>query len=474
MKQLFFLSAMTICLSLASIQIPFWGIFLYYTFAVLRPQYLWKWALPVDVRWSLIAACVVIFSMAIHFNKILRESKYTSMFSLIVVYSILLAGSMLVAFNPAVAQAWAIEYGKILIIALIALLVINQVWQIRAMATMIFLCLGYIAWEINFLYFFRNGRLDIFHYGYGGMDNNGAGLMLAMGIPFAYYAAISTWERWGRAIFIIASGIGLCMVHSVMMSFSRGAMLAAIAGLLWVFLRHRSKKQAAALFVILTCAILFLSGSQIRERFISTMDYKQDISAQSRFESWSAAWTIAWEHPLLGKGIRNSNIFSQNYGADYSGRTIHNQYLQIAADSGVPAALLFIGLIGFSFYLCEKVRSECLYHLRRGMLSDKNMLQLDHIEKICLAVQASLIIFAVDSMFLSLEVFELPWVLFVISGVMPHSVRMLMKTCTEDEKQLRSKHKTGPVRIPPRRRHHPEHGRMPLPTPSLMKPTKGL
>ena len=54
--------------------------------------------------------------------------------------------------------------------------------------------LGYIAYEVNVLYL-STGYLGICENGYGGLDNNGAGLMLAMGVP----VCILLWDRSGVA-----------------------------------------------------------------------------------------------------------------------------------------------------------------------------------------------------------------------------------------------------------------------------------
>ena len=55
--------------------------------------------------------------------------------------------------------------------------------------------------------------------------------------------------------------------------------------------------------------------------------YEEDGSAQSRFDSWRAAWLITRDYPIVGVGVRNANLFSEQYGADMEGRTIHSQYL---------------------------------------------------------------------------------------------------------------------------------------------------
>ncbi|QQE12001.1 O-antigen ligase family protein [Planctomycetota bacterium] len=458
-KQLIFMIGITCTLGIAAFKIPFWGFFLYYAFAVLRPQHLWDWALPGNIRWSLIVAIIALCGVAIHHGKILRNSSFTKMSCLMIGFSFLLIISTLMAFNPAIAQSWGIEYAKIIIVALFAMLVINEVWQVNALAIMIGGCIGYIAWEVNYMYFFQGGRLDIFHYGYGGYDNNGAALLLAMGIPFAYYIGVSQHNKWSKFIFCGAGLLGIFMMHAVMMSYSRGAMLAAMMGVMWIIVRHRSRKQAIGICVVLTIVVSVLAGNQIRDRFISTTNFRQDASAQSRFESWSAAWTLAWERPLYGHGIRNSNIYSQNYGADRRGRTIHNQYLQVAADSGIPAMLTFIGMIVLSMLNMEHVRRRCLKHLKYDLCTDEIKKRLDQVEKLCLATQGGMIIFALDSMFLSLELFELPWLLFIMSGVMPTVILPLIKTSHSEDKAARKLLDKTPKRIPPRRKYRSEHSK---------------
>src|SRR5690606_21483594 len=139
-----------------------------------------------------------------------------------------------------------------------------------------------------------------------------------------------------------------------------------------------------------------------------------------------------WDNPVLGKGVRNSNLFSQNYGADTLGRTIHNQYLQIAADSGLPAALVYLTLLGVALVRLGQARRLCLTYLAERdedigdddfapQLADLEAVQ--RMEKVCLATQTSLLIFAIGAVFLSLEVFELPWLLIVLGGVAPQAVR---------------------------------------------------
>src|SRR5690348_4456042 len=53
MKQTLFMIALTL-LGTAGVFLvePFLGVAVYYLFAVLRPQNMWQWSLPPDIRWS--------------------------------------------------------------------------------------------------------------------------------------------------------------------------------------------------------------------------------------------------------------------------------------------------------------------------------------------------------------------------------------------------------------------------------------
>lgn len=417
MKQLLFMTIMTaICVTGAVVH-AFWGVFLYYIFAVLRPQYLWEWSLPQGIRWSLIAAIAAIIGVVLSAPKIITRGRWNRVATLIIIYGSLLILSTFNAINSQVASRWGTEYAKIIIMAIIATIVIDHLRHVKYLAIMIFLCIGYIAYEINSLYVFDN-RLDIFHYGYGGLDNNGAGLMLAMGIPFAYCFFRHASNVWLR---IACAVVGLMMIHAVLMSYSRGAMLSALVGAAWLLWHYRPRMHAAVTAVVMIVLVGIMAGPEITKRFVSIQGYEEDGSAQSRIESWNAAWKMAWDHPLTGVGIRNANLLSYNYGADKYGRTIHSQYLQVAADSGIPTLIIYLSLCFIAIRRMRRIHAtiEEIHVIKHGDLPPpKNAIDPIY-GSIALAVETSLIIFCFGGVFLSLEVFELPWLLLVMAGVLP-------------------------------------------------------
>jgi probable O-glycosylation ligase (exosortase A-associated) len=379
---------------------PFLGVAVYYLFAVLRPQYMWEWALLVDLRWSLYVAIVTILSTGIYFTGGLRGRTFTSTHAAFVGFALWLTMSSIFALNTEISSYWYWEYFKIVVMFFCATLVVRELSQIRILYLIAVWALAYIAYEINFLYLF-SGRLDVFHQGYGGLDNNGAGLMIAMGVPMAYFLW-QYYRAWWRWIFLALIPM---MVHAVLMTYSRGAMLSLL--LVSPLLIVRSPRKRQMIFAMVCCVLLLpvLAGQEIRARFFSIEQYEKDRSAESRFGSWKAGLRIASDYPVFGAGVRNSTLISHRYGADMIGRAIHSQYIQTAADSGFPALAFYSLLLFGTWRGLRRTQKRC-----RDSDSDEDRLAYN----LACGIEGALAVFCIGTAFLSLEVFELPYLLILL------------------------------------------------------------
>jgi probable O-glycosylation ligase (exosortase A-associated) len=396
---------------------PFVAVWAYYLFAVLRPQYMWQWALPTGISWSeyvAVAAVVGALGHSIGVFPLGRTSRdrfrgLSTIHWLFVMFGGWVCLSYVTASNRAVAWPWLLEYLKIFLMFIVAATVIRtrgQAWTIYLTAT---IALIYIGYEVNFLYLV-NGRLNIYHGGYGGLDNNGAGLMLAMGIPLSLYA----WEgtariwRWGFAAAIPV------LLHAVLMTYSRGAMVALLLVAPLLALRTKRRWQFLVIGTGLAMLIPMLAGAEIRARFFSTSTYEEDASAASRFASWNAAIDMANDNPVFGVGLRNAGLFSYDYGADRRGRTIHSQYLQLLADTGYPGLVMYLAVVATFFLGVRRVRRSL-----RGKIGP----EATQIRSMANGLEGAMAVFCAGSAFLSLEVFELPYLLILLGAQM----RVLMK-----------------------------------------------
>ncbi|MGH7171123.1 MAG: O-antigen ligase family protein [Gemmataceae bacterium] len=415
MKQLLFMIAMTLAGTVGVYVVnPFWGVAVYYLFAVLRPQYMWEWSLPKDVSWSFYVGLATIGAALANFFGVrlgpaAEESEGCSAPHLSFAhYAVLLFGlwvcaTYVTAQNRDVAYLTLIEYLKIFVMFAAASFLTRTVRQVWILFVSTSLALAYISYEINYHYFV-NHYLGIFHNGYGGLDNNGAALMLAMGVPLCWfiYEAVPKWWRWAFVAFIPV------IIHAVLMTYSRGAMVSLLAMCPLLVVRSRQRARLSIAGAVLAVGIIpVLAGPEIRARFMTLQDTEVDDSAKSRRESWKAALKIASDYPVFGAGIRNANLLSHLYGADMEGRTIHSNYLQIAADNGFPGLVLFFAAL-----------AACWFSLRRARCFATGRDDLDgrQIYFIACGVECSMLVFCIGSIFLSVEVFELPYLLLFLAA----------------------------------------------------------
>ena len=351
MKQLIFMGIVTLAGTVGVVFRPFWGVSVYYLFATLRPQYLWEWSLPPDVQWSRYVSLATISAAIAASIGIIPAvppgiEQIRPKFGRSQVLIALLACWIFVTYFTARDQNQAFftfnEYIKIFTMMAVSMVLVRTIDQLYWLAVQSALALGYIAFEINDLYL-RAGYLGVYKNGYGGLDNNGAALMLAMGVP----CCVLLWDhvrgRW-RWFFLALAPV---IIHAVLMTYSRGAMLSLLVTSPLLAFRCQRRLQLAALGAVLFCgAIPIMAGPEIQARFLTLKDNEADDSANSRRGSWRAAWNMAMDNPIFGVGIRNANLFSFQYGADMEGRTIHSQYLQIAADNGFVGLGLYLAMLG--------------------------------------------------------------------------------------------------------------------------------
>jgi O-antigen ligase len=210
-------------------------------------------------------------------------------------------------------------------------------------------------------------------------------------------------------------------------------MLSVSVGVCWLAIHHRPRIQVPFLAVGIVVTVLALAGAEVRARFSSITEYEHDPSAQSRLDGWRAGWEMAWDRPWFGVGARNTNLYLDRYGADVEGRTIHNQFLQMGASFGIPAMLVYLGVCATAFFSTRQVwtmtgagRTDYQPGAPpiQAVQPDSPVLFYDRQwSYLALGIEGSLVIFLFGSIFLSLGVFELPWLLIAMAGSMPQLVR---------------------------------------------------
>ncbi len=144
-------------------------------------------------------------------------------------------------------------------------------------------------------------------------------------------------------------------------TFSRGAYVAMAVG---GFLAAYFKGKGFLIFfgTLGLCLLLVFPGlfpDSIKDRFFpqdekvqSAQPEKLDKSSEHRIILWRAGGKMILESPILGKGFKGF----QKLKGEYTERDIwesdpHNTYIYIASQMGLPALVLFLMILGYSFHL---------------------------------------------------------------------------------------------------------------------------
>lgn len=145
---------------------------------------------------------------------------------------------------------------------------------------------------------------------------------------------------------------GLGIVFGLLLLFwtrQRGAWIAFGIGL--TFFLVLEKKKSFLFLLVLAAAIGFLCLP--RSNVIHQDKEGRDQSLLERFYLWDRALEVIEARPWTGTGINTYAVAHQKYDQRKSWRVrnyyAHNGYLQIAAETGLPALISFLAFLFFYF-----------------------------------------------------------------------------------------------------------------------------
>ncbi len=151
-----------------------------------------------------------------------------------------------------------------------------------------------------------------------------------------------------------------------LLTFSRGGYLGLAAGAVFVlifFWRRINKNYKIAIIGLIGAGLMLLAfPNPISERAYSTFNLKEG-SNQGRIETWKEALNVIESHPILGVGLGNYPL-AINPTADYREPIYaHNAYFDIAAETGILNALIWIWLLAATIFNLIKKSSRSLLFL---------------------------------------------------------------------------------------------------------------
>ncbi len=131
---------------------------------------------------------------------------------------------------------------------------------------------------------------------------------------------------------------------ALLFSQTRSSWMGAMAGIAVLILLWRPRAIAALILLVL--ALYLLSPDMIRERFRSGLD-PSDPNTRNRIELFQTSMRVIRDHPWLGVGPKNIKYEALKYRGsnefpDWMYQHMHNNVLQIAAETGIVGLALWL------------------------------------------------------------------------------------------------------------------------------------
>lgn len=262
------------------------------------------------------------------------------------------------AFEPSLAwPAWS-RIMKTLLMVLIAMFAINTEKDIKALAWVMALSLGFYGLKGGVFTLASGGVNHV--VGPAGTyisDNNTLALGLIAALPLIWYLQQHPIKPWFRAGFI---GLTLLTAASIVGSYSRGALLGGAAMLFFLWLKGRQKLLTGFAIALVVLVVYQFMPAQWFNRMNTIDDYQQDASAMGRINAWHFAFNVAKDN-VMGGGFKafTPKMFQVYAPIPTDYHVAHSIYFQVLGDHGFIGLALFILLMLLAWHTGTRVKKFC-------------------------------------------------------------------------------------------------------------------
>ena len=284
-----------------------------------------------------------------------------------------------------------VDYLKILLIFFVALNAAQTVSQLAIFIGSWVLMFGLYPVRGTYMNYFAGiNQFGRYGWNFSFSNYNDLGAYAILVLSLSAFLLAGRYERWVRVFAFLGAG-SLSLL--VILTQSRGAFLGLALGFLFMLLRSRSRTKLLRISLLVVLAIVLFAPGAAWDRF-SRMKYlfsaetlgEADTSAEQRYVLLQVGASIAKQNLVKGVGLGAYPDAHGEYAEERAewrfgrgNRDTHNMYLNLVAETGVPGALLFLGMLASTLRFAMRteqslrewhpVESEQLRILRFGLIA---------------------------------------------------------------------------------------------------------
>lgn len=186
-------------------------------------------------------------------------------------------------------------------------------------------------------------------------NQNMFGTFSALITPYVlFHWRVVAQKKWAKISDII---LLLVILMGLWFSNSRNGMSSCVVAVAVYFfvvnLQNRIKIIAAAVCLLLVLSVSATLKSDLvsfvrkgTDKSIQVTDFTSQMTEEERFKMWAGVWPLFWRQKLTGYGFAASHLLVFPFTRDEeAGRSLHNSYLEIFGDLGMPGLILLLLLL---------------------------------------------------------------------------------------------------------------------------------
>ena len=409
MKGLILTYIVTVVGSVAALRYPLIGLQVYVGLAVLRPQSIFGFAGDLSNLSLMVGVAVLIGWLVQGFGSWSFGRGRLVVLSL-VAFVLWFVVSATQALEPDESFQSLEELSKFVLPFFVGVTLMKGEKDWRPMLWTIVLCQGYVGFEMHINYLVKGYNTAA--EGFGGMDNNcfGASLVTVLGPAIALMISSRT-----LAARCLAGAAAALILHTILLTFSRGAMVGLLAVAVTAFVMMPKRPKYIGALVLTAAVAAYFTGPELMDRYASTFvtAEERDGSAESRIDLWKDCIEVIKEYPVFGVGPANWRVVAERYGWP-PGKSAHSVWMETGAESGIPGALFLMLFFGGAI-----VR---LWPVARAPQTEANYYEV----VLASGVVLSIVGFVVAGQFVSVPGLEVPYYVTMLGAA------MLKSTTRED------------------------------------------
>lgn len=310
-----------------------------------------------------------------------------------------------------IAMSPIMSYLSFLFMFFVTMALIDSIPRLRYVVLSI---IGALA--IASLYLLREWQKAGFREGYRAGwvtgDANYFGVNAILALMLAYYLLRTKLPFWQKAFCLGCAGLTALALAA---SESRGAFIGICVCAVFLFFRTKRKLPFVVAALILGVLFVVLPNSPLKRIIHPQAGAINSTRAHEML--FYAGIKVFAEHPLVGVGLGNFKHTMDLMGinAARGGYIAHDVYIEYAAEMGILAVLLFLGLLVSTYRSLGKVRKEARRRKDAFFFA------------VTSGMQTGLIGFCVASLFLSAEYQKTFWIVIFLSACMPNLFRLRVR-----------------------------------------------